>query len=152
MSVSESKLETIKNYLNSIIPDKGKTTEFIKIHETEKNNFSLICTSRRCKLLESVLPDTPNTISLLYNESNLKKTFNYTISKKHFEYKTQTASNNSISDSEINKICKNISTIKTTLKDTISTVFNCFIEKFENYQSQIETIINFLNRVVETVH
>jgi len=144
---SESKLEAIKNYLNSIIPDKGKTTEFIKIHETEKNNFSLICTSRRCKLLEDVLSDTPNTITLTYNESsegNLKKTFNYTISKKHFEYKTQTASNNSISDTEINKICKNISTIKSSLKDTISSVFNSFIEKFEAYQSQIETIISFI--------
>ena len=144
LSVSESKLEAIKNYLNSIIPDKGKTTEFIKIHETEKNNFSLICTSRRCKLLEDVLTDTPTTISLSYNENNLKKSFNYTISKKHFEYKTQTASNNSISDNEVNKICKNISSIKSTLKDTIYTVFNSFVEKFEVYQSQIETIINFI--------
>ena len=144
LSVSETKLETIKNYLNSIIPDKGKTTEFIKVHETEKNNFSLICTSRRCKLLESVLTDTPKTITLSYNENDLTKTFNYTISKKHFEYKTQTASNNSISDNEINKICKNINSIKSTLKDTISNVFNSFVEKFESYQSQIETVINFI--------
>ena len=34
LSVSETKLEAIKNYLNSIIPDKGKTTEFIKVYET----------------------------------------------------------------------------------------------------------------------
>ena len=93
LSVSETKLEAIKNYLNSIIPDKGKTTEFIKVYETEKNNFSLICTSRRCKLLEGVLPDMPKTITLSYNENNENnenknnstKTFNYTISKKHFE-------------------------------------------------------------------
>ena len=70
LSVSETKLEAIKNYLNSIIPDKGKTTEFIKVYETEKNNFSLICTSRRCKLLEGVLPDMPKTITLSYNENN----------------------------------------------------------------------------------
>jgi DNA mismatch repair protein MutS len=150
LSVSESKLEAIKNYLNSIIPDKGKIAEFIKVYETEKNNFSLICTSRRCKLLEGVLSDTPKTITLSYNEnneSNLKKTFNYTISKKHFEYKTQTTSNNSISDAEINKICKNISSIKTTLKDTIANVFNSFVEKFESYQSQIEVIINFITTI-----
>jgi len=153
LSVSESKLEAIKNYLNSIIPDKGKTAEFVKVYETEKNNFSLICTSRRCKLLEGVLSDTPKTITLSYNENNennennLKKTFNYTISKKHFEYKTQTTSNNSISDAEINKICKNISSIKTTLKDTIANVFNSFVEKFESYQSQIEIIINFITTI-----
>ena len=155
LSVSETKLEAIKNYLNSIIPDKGKTTEFIKVYETEKNNFSLICTSRRCKLLEGVLPDMPKTITLSYNENNENnenknnstKTFNYTISKKHFEYKTQTTSNNSISDAEINKICKNISSIKTTLKDTIANVFYSFVEKFEAYQSQIETIVNFITTI-----
>ena len=155
LSFSETKLEAIKNYLNSIIPDKGKTTEFIKVYETEKNNFSLICTSRRCKLLEGVLPDMPKTITLSYNENNENnenknnstKTFNYTISKKHFEYKTQTTSNNSISDAEINKICKNISSIKTTLKDTIANVFYSFVEKFEAYQSQIETIVNFITTI-----
>lgn len=142
---SEAKLEAIRCYLNKIIPDKGKTSEFIKIHETEKNNFTLLCTSRRCKLLEDSLPASPQSVTLHYD--NGTKQFEYIISKKRFEYKTQTAANNSIIDDEIRTICKNISTIKVSLKDTITLVFNKFIEKFELYQSQLESIIHFITLI-----
>jgi len=145
---SESKLEAIKNYLNSLIHDKGKNSEFIKIHETEKNNFSLLCTSRRCKMLEDALPSTPFIVTLSYkNITNEFYTFEYKVCKKQFEYKSQTASNNSISDIEINKICKDISTIKVSLKDIITEVFYKFVEKFEIYQNKIETIINFITLI-----
>jgi len=144
---SESKLESIKNYLNSIIHDKGKTNEFIKIYETEKNNFSLICTSRRCKMLEDALPSVPTQVSLNYSSEIGMSNFNYKISKKQFEYKSQTASNNSISDNEINKICKDISTIKVSLKDIITNVFYKFIENFETYQHKIDIIVNFITLI-----
>jgi DNA mismatch repair protein MutS len=48
---SELKLEAIREYLSGIIENKekkGKSADYVKIHETEKNNSSLICTSRRC--------------------------------------------------------------------------------------------------------
>jgi len=144
---SELKLESIKNYLNSLINDKGKTSEFIKIYETEKNNFSLICTSRRCKILEDALPNTLTTVELFYINNNTKNNFKYKIGKKSLEYKNQSASNNSIFDSEISKICKDISTIKISLKDDILNVFNNFVKNFEVYQHELETIINFVTLI-----
>jgi DNA mismatch repair protein MutS len=143
---SEGKLEAIKNYLNSLIHDKGKTSEFVKIYETEKNNFTLICTSRRCKLLEESLPSTKQKIILEYS-SNDKKQFEYEISKKQLEYKSQTASNNCILDYEIKQICKNISTSKILLKDIITIVYNKFVEKFETFQNELESIIQFITSI-----
>jgi DNA mismatch repair protein MutS len=146
LSESEGKLESIRSYLNSIIHDKGKTTDFVKIHETEKNNFTLICTDRRCKLLENALPALKQTILLNYEHNGLKQ-FQYEVFKNHFEYKNQTASNNSIVDDEIKMICKNISTIKVSLKDVITLVFNRFVEKFESFQSKLESIIQFITLI-----
>lgn len=143
---SECKLEAIRHYLNNIIHDKGKTSDFVKIYETEKNNFTLLCTNRRCKLLEDALPVSSQNVILNYENNGLKQ-FNYVISKKHFEYKNQTASNNSISDEEIKHICKNISNIKISLKDIITLVFNKFVEQFEAYQNQLESIINFITLI-----
>ena len=137
---SEGKLEAIRGCLNSRIVDKGKTTDFVKIYETEKNNFTLICTSRRCKLLENSLPACKEEIILKYDA----KEFNYIVSKNQYEYKVQTGSNNSIVDDEIKQICKNISNVKTSLKDIITKVFNQLVEKFENYQTQLESIIEFI--------
>lgn len=141
LAESDGKLEAIRSYLNAIIPDKGKTADFIKIHETEKNNFTLLCTNRRCKLLEDSLPLNKQTVTLTYNND---KQFHYIVSRKHFEYKTQTSTNNSIVDEEIKFICKNISNTKVALKDTITLVFNKFVTHFETYQTQLQSIIHFI--------
>ena len=144
---SESKLESIKSYLNSLIKDKGKTSDFIKIHETEKNNYGLICTNRRCKILESSLPSNPTVMNLKLNNNDNCKTFEFTVSNKTFEFPKQSASNNFIIDSQINSVCKTITSTKISLKDIITLVFNKFVEKFESFQNQIKSIINFVTLI-----
>ena len=144
---SESKLESIKSYLNSLIKDKGKTSDFIKIHETEKNNYGLICTNRRCKILESSLPSNPTVMNLKLNNNDNCKTFEFTVSNKTFEFPKQSALNNFIIDSQINSVCKTITSTKISLKDIITLVFNKFVEKFESFQNQIKSIINFVTLI-----
>ena len=144
---SESKLESIKSYLNSLIKDKGKTSDFIKIHETEKNNYGLICTNRRCKILESSLPSNPTVMNLKLNNNDNCETFEFTVSNKTFEFPKQSASNNFIIDSQINSVCKTITSTKISLKDIITLVFNKFVEKFESFQNQIKSIINFVTLI-----
>ena len=148
---SQAKLEAIRNYLNNLIHDKGKTSDFIKIHETEKNNFSLICTSRRCKMLELSLPSSQVVTLNYFSKTNcgkdVQKEFQFVVCKKTFEYTKQSASNNFITDSQISALCKNITNTKTVLKELITTVFNKFSEKFEVFQPKIESIINFITLV-----
>ena len=143
---SEFKLESIRCYLSSLIENKekkAKPTEFVKIHETEKNHFSLISTSRRCKLLQETLPKDLGLVRLSYNINN-KKEFDFKISKTQFIFEKQTATNMTIVDEQITQLCKNISTIKVSLKDTITLVFNKFVEQFESYQNEINCLINFI--------
>jgi len=143
---SELKLNSIAEYLSILIENKekktGKTADFVKIHETEKNNFSLLSTSRRCKLLQDALPNEDTIISLNY-DSTINKKFDFKISKKQFQYEKQSASNNSICDEQINTLCKNISTIKVSLKDLITLVYNKFVNNFEKFNTKLESIINF---------
>ena len=65
---SENGLESIREYLSNLIENKekksSKSNEFVKIHETEKNNYSLICTSRRCKILQDALPSSETNVTL----------------------------------------------------------------------------------------
>jgi len=145
---SELKLAAIQGYLSSLIESKekknGKTSDYVKIHETEKNHFSLICTSRRCKLLQDVLPKDPSIISLTYNES---KKYEFKISKAQFSFEKQSSSNNFIIDDQIGGLCKNITSIKVSMKDLVTLVYNKFITKFEDFQSEIETIIHFVTLI-----
>jgi DNA mismatch repair protein MutS len=151
---SEDKLESIRLYFSGLIENKekkGKTksSDFVKIHETEKNNFSLVCTNRRCKLLEDALPTSKTFVKLQYNSSynNLVKEFDFTICKKDVEFHKQSAANNFITDEQINRLCKNISNIKVSLKEIITNVFYKFVDQFGAFKPQIESIINFVTLI-----
>ena len=148
---SELKLEFIQVYLSSLVENKekknSKTTDFVKIHETEKNNFSLLCTSRRCKLLQDALPKEPVVVKLNYDKNDISKNFDFKISKTQFTFEKQSSSNNFIVDEQINSLCKMITNIKVSMKDLITLVFNKFINNFEKYQKQLESIINFITLV-----
>ena len=151
---SEDKLESIRVYFSSLIENKEKkgkvkTNDFVKIHETEKNNFSLVCTNRRCKLLEEALPVSKTFVNLQYNSSytNQVKNFEFKICKNDVEFHKQSAANNFITDEQINRLCKNISVIKVSLKEIITNVFYKFVDKFGEFKSQIESIINFVTLV-----
>ena len=151
---SEDKLESIRLYFSELIENKEKkgktrTNDFVKIHETEKNNFSLVCTNRRCKLLEDALPTSKTFVKLQYNSSynNLVKEFEFKICKKDVEFHKQSAANNFIVDEQINNLCKNISHIKVSLKEIITTVFYKFVDQFGAFKEQIESIINFVTLI-----
>ena len=140
---SENGLECIREYLSNLIENKEKKTtkssELVKIHETEKNNYSLVCTSRRCKILQDALPSIETSITL----NMTSKPFTFVVSKSKFSFEKQSSSNNFIIDVQINNFCKTITSIKISLKDLITLIYNRFIEGLSGYQNQIEKIINF---------
>ena len=152
LNESQLKLEAIRECLSCLIENKEKKTarsgDYVKIHETEKNNYGLVCTSRRCKLLEEYLPKNDQTIELTI-QSNIK--FNFIVSKNKFEYEKQNSSNNFISDIQINTLCKNISSTKISMKDLITIAYNKFTEEFGNFQKQLEQIINFVT-LIDVLH
>jgi DNA mismatch repair protein MutS len=147
---SESKLIAITSYLSALIENKekksGKLSDYVKIHETEKNNFSLVSTGRRCKLLLDALPAEQTTISLVYDDVQ-NKTFEFKISKKQFSFEKQSAANNFILDEQITSLCKNISRMKVSIKELITVVFNKFVASFEQYQAKLECVINFITLI-----
>ena len=141
---SEYKLNAIQNYLNGLIETKEKKkTDYIKYHETEKNNIDLICTKRRCKLLEEALPSKPTVVNVYYQDM----TWEYTISRQQFTFCPQSASNSSLCEPHLNELCKTITMLKTSLKDIIARVFYTFVKQFEEFQPKLEKVIHFVTHV-----
>jgi len=152
---AEIKLEEIRNYLSVLIENKekksSKTSDYVKIHETEKNNFGLLSTNRRCKLLQESLPTNETITKLSFISKGVTKMFDFKISKSLFIFEKQSASNNYIVNEQVNVLCKTISSIKISMKDLITLVYNKFIVKIENYQKKIESIINFIT-LIDLLH
>ena len=144
---SEMKLRAIANYFSSLIEGKEKkAAEYIKIHETEKNNFSLVLTSRRGKLLQDAFPVVPTEVSLVY-DTTTNKQFDFIVSKQQFSFEKQSAANHFIIDDQIGALCKNISSIKVSMKELITTVYNKFVGNFEQYQTKLESIVKMITLV-----
>jgi len=165
---SEDQLECCRAYFSSIIANyetsgKKKSTSkkvsassddpldtFVKIHETEKNNFSLIATDRRCKILEEVLAlNKSKTVCLTYKSSFFKdeRQFVLEIGKDVIGIEKQSASNRFITSQQINKLCKDVSSIKINLIDTVCKVYSNIINSLEQFQSKIEDICELITCV-----
>jgi DNA mismatch repair protein MutS len=146
--ITENKITAIQNYFSNLIKNKEnktkKETDYVKIHETDKNNIGLIATARRCKILEDALPVNKTTIQL--TATNLS--FDFIIQKGLIEYTKQNASNSFINDGQITHLCKTINNAKNSIKDLIFVIYNNFVETFgEKYYKNLEVIIQFITHI-----
>jgi DNA mismatch repair protein MutS len=158
LTESNNKLESIRQYFNNCIlkyEKNTKTTDYVKIHETEKNNFSLLATKRRCNILKQIFTTTMGEgdykgVLLNYVSSSSSEdshTFLFKSSLSQIKFETQSASNDCISSSQIDEICKNISNIKIQMKDILTTTYLTFLEKMETFEDEFDTIIEFITSV-----
>ena len=147
---SLSQLEALKTHFNEFLSayeKKSKSTEYFKIHETEKNNFSLMATKRRCSLLKDKLPKDCGLVTISYISKSETKSFSIELSSKSIEFQSQGASNQIMVHSKITEICKNIGSVKNQLKDTITGVYMKFIDGFKPFIPLLEKIIEFVTKV-----
>jgi len=121
------------------------TKEYVNIHETEKNNFSLLATERRCKILDEIIKNNKSVI-LKYcsSYSGIETTFNLSLD---LEYNKQSQSKKSITNGQIQLLCKNVGSIKVILIDTVSKVYQTIVQKLQDFQNELESICNFITYV-----
>jgi DNA mismatch repair protein MutS len=146
---SENKLEACRNYFNDLICQYEQNTKnnklkmdtnYVKIHETEKNNFSLIATDRRCKIISEVLKNkTTIKLKCLVNEKE-----NIFDLDTNLEYSKHTSSNKFITSSQINQICKNVSVVKGELMNSTLQVYMQIVDQLIGYQTQFDFIADFI--------
>jgi DNA mismatch repair protein MutS len=125
--------------------DDDNIKEYVHIHETEKNNFSLLATDRRCKILDEVIKNTKR-VTLKYRSSFSGMDTHFTL-ELDLEYNKQSLSKKSISNNQINTLCKNVGLIKINLIDTVLKVYQTIITKIQDYHSHIDSITNFITYI-----
>jgi len=151
-------LEAIRQHFNKTIAKYEKAgskssktnSDYVKLHETEKNNISLVSTKRRCTLLKQSISSTEETICLSYKSSYNNKdcSFNLKISKDMLDFQKQTESNDTISIPIVKALCKTISVTKIHMKELLTQVYyKQIVEKLEDYQIQFDTIIEFVTMI-----
>jgi DNA mismatch repair protein MutS len=126
------------------------TKMYVKIYETERNNFSLLATDRRCKILDELIKNKTNnpnkqdknvTLKYYSRYSNEETTFTLNL---ELEYEKQSTTNKYITNEQIKRLCKNVSLIKTQLINIVSKVYQHIVLELQDYQPNIDIISEFI--------
>ena len=157
-TASNSQKKTRTTIMPIITDEEDDVKTYVKTHITEKNNYSLIATDRRCKIIEDFLTKNKiQSVVLKYNSSyyNAEKHFTLVFENDSVTFSRQSASNKTITNNQINQLCKNVGDIKITLIDTISKVYSQIIKELADYQDKIDNVselITFLDVVYTKAH
>jgi DNA mismatch repair protein MutS len=144
---SKSKIECMRVYLDDLIAkgEKSKKNDFVKIHSTDKNGYNLQCTSRRSKILAEQIKDKVSEELTLINDNGHPKKFSFTI--KTISYETATGSNVNIVNEDIRKVCIDIISSRSKMKDLITLEYFKFIKKLEDYEKEFYNLIQFVSHI-----
>ena len=135
-----------------------KKHEYVKIHDTEKMGYSLVCTKRRAKLLEEnvkdqikkqtrAVKDKEPSISVEYTAYNNVKN-SLLVELGGITYPLSTGSNCSINSPQIHKICNTIITSKNDMKIEMEVVFKEFIKRIQDeFENEIQQIVDTVTLV-----
>ena len=145
---SYEKLECIRKHLNAVVgayENKKKTTEYVKIHHTEKNGFSLVATQRRTTILKQKLLGQQNTM-LCYKSLFDSSVKNMELDISTIEYKKpSTGTSYQIKSTQINKICRDIVCSNNAMLNSLTLLYYQFITKLTEYDTQINNIVKFVS-------
>jgi len=151
ISEYNEKLEAIRLYMNQTISKieyKEKPTDFVKLHETEKNVINIIATKRRCAILKKGLP---KEAIISYNSNGISHTFKLCCDSLTFI--NQSSNYDFVILPQIQELCKNISTARTQMKDMIYSIYlSSVIDMFsQDYSDKLEQVILFIT-YLDVIH
>ena len=135
----------IREKLNKLLQDSENTPdiEYVKEHETEKSGSSLQITKKRGLLLKKILHSiacSPNPFLQISDKVS--------ISANEFKLSTASSSNDEIECSLINKLSKDLLSLKDKINKEISNVYNDFIIRLEKeWFLVLENIANYISKL-----
>lgn len=150
---SGKQLEAVRSYFSDLIKKNeknAKTSEFVRINETAKNDCTLQATKRRITFLKKTLEQESkerNKVTLKYfsNFSNTEEEFELNIDDIDFLATTGNQSNMIIVNPQIRKLCSLINTSKNDVISALELYYYKFIEEFMHFN--INYLIVFITEV-----
>jgi DNA mismatch repair protein MutS len=167
------KLEALCHYFSGLVQQYEKTStkktplpSYIKIHETAKNNPSLIGTSRRVGLLKTAIAkeakakeakakeakakdktvsSTSPTVNLSYYSKYSNTTEEFTLTIDEIEYTTGSGSKTDmvVTSKEIRKMINDTEESRVKLMRETQLLFYNYITEFSKFEKELQKMIHF---------
>jgi DNA mismatch repair protein MutS len=123
---------------------KQKTTEYVKIHKTDRMGYSLIATKRRTELLKTRFKTLPSSFKPSFNGAGGKE---YELDLEGVSYTKATGSYYTIDSAQIRKACGDILTTKKIMNDHLGILYRKLLERLLLHVESMESIISFVSLI-----
>ena len=153
------KLEAIRLYFSNLLKNSEKsvkTTDYIKIHETPKNNATLVGTSIRVKKLLGLLKHIASinssadikssaSINILYISTFSQKEETFSLNIKDIVAVTSGSNRKdlNITNDQIENIAADVQKSKDKLMNQIVIFYNRYLDEFLKYEKEMDSIIRY---------
>ena len=118
---------------------KQKTTEYVKIHKTDKMGYSLIATKRRTELLKTRFKTLPSRQDIGDNGFELEL--------DGVSYMKATGSYYTIDSVQIRKACGDILATKKIMNEHLGILYRKLLERLLVHVESMESIISFVSLI-----
>ena len=156
---SREKMEAIRLFLSNVVKGVEKKsnvneTQFIKIHETPKSVPVLLGTSKRVSTVELQIKkmmmvkgtNNNNLIKLSYKSSYTQQEESFDFNLDLLTYNTTNGANKKdlvITSEEIQKIAKEMQTVKDQLVQEMILFYNNYVSEFIQYEKLLEKVMQY---------
>ena len=123
----------------------AKKTQYVKIHETAKNNAILIGTSRRMALLKNAITKTTAPAMLSYKSRYSKNIEMFELDLSALEYIKHGSSKTDVvvTSLQIREISSNNADAKERLIKETQVVFQSYLSEFAKFENEIQSLIRY---------
>ena len=149
LTINSEMIQSIKEYLHRLIAThekKNSTTEYVKLHETDKKGLTLCATKKRCETLKSCI-----TTKLKKNEYDTLSTADQTgckIKLSDIIFKGTTSKTEScISSPQISECLEKIWVIRQQMKDKINELYLVFLSQLQEEMTLLNEIVKYITSV-----
>ena len=137
-----NRLEAIRNFLDTLIPEKSKKTkEKVKVHQTEKSGQFLITTKTRWKKLNKHSMKKSLTYKCFDN------TENFLFDQAAITNSSATGNNIRLDSPQLNQLYGEIMSKKSNFKEVLKSVYKDYIQSFLELKNEFKVIIDYLVRL-----
>ena len=149
LEINNEIITSIKKYLHGLIATQEKkstTTEYVKLHETDKKGLTLCATKKRCETLKSCI--TAKLKKSEYDVISTKHNTGYKIKLSDIAFKGTTSKTEScISSPQISDCLDRIWITRQQMKDKVTELYIKFLSKLQDEITLLNEIVKYITSV-----
>lgn len=146
LAINSERIDAIRKYLHKLISTQEKkstSSEYVKLHETDKKGLTLCATKKRCETLKSFLASTMKHTDKADLATSLEESYQLKLDDIVFKGTTSKTESCIISP-QISECLDRLWTVRQQIKDKVTMLYMAFLEQLQDVLPSLNEIVRYI--------